>query len=374
MQLPLQTFTELVQGMAAAVQASATQLLDVAVGSTLRAILEANASIGLWIEWLVVQVLQMTRAATSTGADLDSWMNDFSLVRLPATPASGTVTLSRFTTGAAALVPAGALVRTADATETFAITIDSGNSTWDPTQQGYVIGAGVTSIDLPVAAQIAGTYGNVLAGTISVLASALPGVDTVTNAAAFSNGVDAETDAAFRARFQNFISSRSRATPLAVGYAITSIQQGLNYIIEENLDPSGATRMGNFLVFVDDGSGYPLDSLISVIQTAIEAVRPVGSTFAVFPPQVTVVNVSMTLTVASGADKGSIITALTNSVSSYVNGLPLGTSLPVTKIAQLGYAASADVINVTAILLNGQAVDIVLSPSGVVKAGTVVVS
>jgi uncharacterized phage protein gp47/JayE len=114
MQLPLQTFTTLVQNMAAAVQSAATQLLDVTVGSTLRAILEANASLGLWMQWLVVQVLQMTRAATSSGPDLDSWMNDFSLTRLPASPASGTVTLSRFSTGIAAFVPVESLVRTTD--------------------------------------------------------------------------------------------------------------------------------------------------------------------------------------------------------------------------------------------------------------------
>ena len=44
MQLSLQTFTALVQNMAAAVQSAATQLLDLTVGSTLRAVLEANAS------------------------------------------------------------------------------------------------------------------------------------------------------------------------------------------------------------------------------------------------------------------------------------------------------------------------------------------
>ncbi len=88
MQLSLQTFTTLVQGMAAAVQAAAAQLLDLTVGSTLRAILEATASIALWMQWLILQVLQMTRAATSSGADLDSWMADFSLTRLPARPAS----------------------------------------------------------------------------------------------------------------------------------------------------------------------------------------------------------------------------------------------------------------------------------------------
>ena len=41
MQLSLRSFNALVQSMAAAVEASATQLLDLTAGSTLRAVLEA---------------------------------------------------------------------------------------------------------------------------------------------------------------------------------------------------------------------------------------------------------------------------------------------------------------------------------------------
>src|ERR1700722_10466296 len=131
MQLPLQTFTTLVQGMAASVQSTAAQLLDLTVGSTLRAILEATASVALWMQWLILQVLQMTRAATSIGPDLDSWMADFSLTRLPASPASGDVTFSRFDSSLPALVPLGALVRTVDGTQTFLVTSDAVSPGWN---------------------------------------------------------------------------------------------------------------------------------------------------------------------------------------------------------------------------------------------------
>src|ERR1700755_177634 len=114
MQLSLQNFSTLVQNMAAAVQASANQMLDLTVGSTLRAVLEANASLGLWMQWLILLVLRTTRAATSSGADLDSWMADMTLARLSAVAATGIVTFSRFTPSFSALVPAGSLVRTAD--------------------------------------------------------------------------------------------------------------------------------------------------------------------------------------------------------------------------------------------------------------------
>src|ERR1700744_1812451 len=96
MNLNLKGFAQLIQDMSSALQSSATALVDVSVGSVVRAIFEANASVVLWLQWLILQVLQMTRASTSSGPDLDSWMLDFGQTRLPAVPSTGIVTFSRF--------------------------------------------------------------------------------------------------------------------------------------------------------------------------------------------------------------------------------------------------------------------------------------
>lgn len=374
MQLSLRTFNTLVQSMAAAVQASATQLLDLTVGSTLRAVLEANASIGLWMQWLILQVLQTTRAATSSGSDLDSWMADFTLTRLPAVPATGIVTFSRFTPMTAALIPAAALVRTADGTQTFVVNTDTTQTAWSPTSNGYVLAAGVASLDVPVIAQTGGSAGNVLAGTVTLLASAIPGIDTVNNANALQNGVDAEADNAFRTRFQNFIASRACATPTAVGYAVSSIQQGLTYTIQENVDPTGQPLMGSFVVTVDDGSGYPSTALLSTTQTAIDAVRPVGSIFTVQAPTVLNANVALTITVAAGTSKPPIQAMVGSAISAYINGLPIGAGLPLTRLAQIAYSANSAITNVDQISINSAANDVSVGPTGVVKAGVVAVN
>ncbi len=131
MQLQLQDFTTLVRNMAASVQGSARALIDLTTGSTLRAILEANASVALWLQWLILQVLSTTRAATSVGVDLDSWVGDFALARLPATNAAVLATFSRITPGTAASIPVGAQVKTADATQTFSVVADASNPAYD---------------------------------------------------------------------------------------------------------------------------------------------------------------------------------------------------------------------------------------------------
>ena len=374
MQLALQNFTTLVQNMAAAVQAAAAQALDLTVGSALRAVLEANASVALWMQWLILQVLQTTRAATSTGVDLDSWMADMTLARLPAVAAVGTVTFSRLTPSATAFLPVGALVRSADGSQTFAVTADPTNSAWSAAAGGYSLAAGLAALTVPVTAEVAGSAGNMQSGAISLMVTAIPGIDAVTNPAPMQNGLDAESDAALRSRFQNFIQSRSRATPLAVGYAVSSIQQGLSYALQQNIDTAGNPRIGNFVVTIDDGSGYPSASLLATAAAAVEAVRPVGSTFAVQPPIVVPANLNVLLTVPSGVTKPPVVAMVATALQAYINALPIGAPLPLTKVAQVAYAAHPAVVNVGALSINGGTADLTPPASGVIKAGVIAVS
>ncbi len=374
MNLPLQTFRSLVEKSAAAVQGRCTQLVDLSVGSVLRAVLEANASIALWIQWLIVLVLGTTRAATSIGADLDSWMNDYGLARLQSVPAKGVVTFGRFTPGSTALIPVGALVRTGDGSKSFRVVGGSANSAWNVALNGYVLSSGIASTDVPVEAVVAGSAGNVQVGTIALLATALPGVDTVTNAAPLTGGLDAESDIAFRTRFANYIATRAEATTAAVEYAVTSIQQGLVVSISENVDTQGNYRPGNFVVTVDDGTGSPPDSLLDTCSAAIDAVRPIGSTYSVQRPMVLPANVSLTVSVEAGFVKSQLQPLVMAALIDYINALPIGAPMPFTKLAQVAYGASPRVINVSSVAVNGGTVDLLPGPSGVVKAGTITVN
>ena len=374
MQLQLRNFASLVGGAAAAVQGAARQLVDLSVGSTLRAVLEADASIALWMQWLIVQVLQTTRAATSQGADLDSWMADFSVTRLPAVAASGVVTFSRFAAGVTALVPLGTGVRTGDGAQSFVVVADTRHPAFVAVLGGYGLASGIASVDVPVVAVAAGASGNVQAGSVSLIAAALPGVDLVGNALAFLGGLDGEADAALRGRFENFLASRNRATLVAIGYAVASVRQGLRYAIAENALPDGSVRIGSFVVTVDDGSGVPSAALLQDVGTAVEAMRPVGSSFAVQPPVVVTASVSMLVTTAAGAVHGEVAAAVAAAVAAYVDQLPIGAALAWSRLTQLAFQAGADVVNVSAVLLNGGTADLVPGAAGVVKAGAVVVA
>jgi uncharacterized phage protein gp47/JayE len=373
MQLQLQTFTTLVANAAAAVQGAASQLVDLTVGSVLRAVLEANAAMALWLQWLILQVLRVTRAATSEAGDLDSWMADYSFDRLAGVPAHGSLTFGRFTPTTQALIPVGASVRTADGTRSFAVTADPSNPAWSSAQNGYVVPAGTAAVTVAAAALASGSAGNVQPGAVSLLASAISGIDTVTNAFVFQGGYDAESDVAFRARFQLYLVGLARATRTAVAAAIQGVQQGILYNIAENQKPDGTAEMGFFTITVDDGTGYPPAALLAAVSTDVDPVRPLGSQFVVQAPTVWTVDIALTITVGFGAVAASTNANVTAVLTSFLDSFSLGAPLTWSRILQVVYSADATVINATNLLVNGGTADIIPPGNVVLKAGAVTV-
>lgn len=367
-------FPTLVSDMATAIQGRAAALIDFTVGAVLRATVEAIAAVVVWLEGLILLLLQKNRAATSSGTDLDSWVGDYGLTRLPATASTGTVTFSRFTNTQQALVPVGSVVQTADGTQCFTVAADTTNAAYSATQGGYVIPAGTSSLGILVQNQTAGAAGNVVAGAISVLASAIPYVDTVTNAAAFTNGADAETDAALRIRFVAYIASLSKATEEAIGEAITSLQIGVSYSITPSYEYNGAYRPGYFYVVVDDGTGAPGSTFLSAVSNAIDAVRGFTISFGVFGPTVLTANVVMTATIASGYDPVATKALAQAAVEAYIASLQLSETLAYTRLAKVAYDASPGITNITSLTLNGGTADLTATAQERILTGTVTVN
>jgi hypothetical protein len=75
------TFTSLVTQIAETIQASAASanfnFLDFSQGSVLRAIAEATASMGIWLQAEVLQLLTTTRLSTCSGNDVDTFVGDY---------------------------------------------------------------------------------------------------------------------------------------------------------------------------------------------------------------------------------------------------------------------------------------------------------
>ena len=153
------------------------------------------------------------------------------------------------------------------------------------------------------------------------------------------------------------------------------MRQGLSYTLQENTAPDGSQRMGSFVATVDDGSGTPSTTLIAQVAAAVEAMRPIGSIYAVQPPSVITANVSMAIvTSTTGQAHVNVAANVNMALIAAINALPIGAPLPWSRLTQIAYDADPNVTNVTAVLLNLATADLVPAQSGLIKAGIVQVN
>ena len=373
MAVSVQNFVTLVENQVAAIQGFCATLLDFTVGSILRALVESNAGQGLFLQAQALQVAALTRAATSQGADLDSFFGDFGFTRLPASGSTGQETFTRFTPTQQVQLPVGTVVQSFDGSQQFAVLPDTTNAAYSSTPNAYVVPAGTAGITVLTQSNNTGAATNVSAGTITQIVTSGISFDTVINAAPFEGGSNAETDAAYRARFVLYLASLSKGTLAALLYAVNEVQSGLSQSMVEQQTYAGSATSGYFYDVVDDGSGSPPSSLLSSVATAIDTTRAFGIAFSVFAPVTITANVAMTLTTATGYVHATVVALVQAALTVYIQGLGLGVSLPYSRLAQVAYDASPGVMNVTGVTLNTATADVTATAQSRVIPGTMTV-
>jgi phage-related baseplate assembly protein len=375
--LPTQSFATIVQNIAAGVQGRAGALINFAIGSTLRAIAEGFAGVVLWLQTLILQLLLTTRAATSTGSDLDTFVADFGVTRLGAQAATGQVTYSRLSASTSTpFIPVGSTINTVDGTQTFTVSIDATNAAYSASLGGYTMPSMTTALTVPVIASVAGSGGNISANALSQSTTPITGIDLVTNSAAFTNGADAESDAALRVRFQAFILGLARGDHYGLAYAITSLAVSVEYSLVENYGYAGNYAPGSFYVVCDDGSGSPSAAFVASVAAAVQSVRPLGTVANVFATVAVATNVSMTLTTAAGYTHANVVAQVAASVGAGLASISQGAGLQYGDLYFWAFSVPG-VTGVNAVLLNGSSGDaasIAANPQKTLVAGVVTIS
>lgn len=422
--LPTQSFNTIVTNIVSGIQGRASKLVNFAIGSTLRAIAEGFAGLFLWFQALVLQLLKAARLSTAQGTDVDTFTADFMPViagsqtsvlpngspRLGAQFATGQLTFSRLTaapstcfipaaksvsydptTGLTTITNAGpnnaATAQSSDGSQKFVVIADTTNGSYSSVLGGYTLAANVASIIVAAQAQVPGAAGNVTAGNVSVLTSAITGIDTVVNVAAFANGANQESDNALKARFAAYILGLSRGDYYGTAAALKGTAVTMQFAVTEfyNFDGSYAGP-GYYFIVVDDGSGNPPSSFLAAALAAANSVRPLGNQVAVFPPVVFFANVGLQITTASGYDHNTVVAVVAALIANNINALGLGNALLYSVISAWAYSVPGvtGVNNVTINGVSGDASSIAVSRStqdqqstivyATVKAGTISVS
>jgi uncharacterized phage protein gp47/JayE len=111
-----------------------------------------------------------------------------------------------------------------------------------------------------------------------------------------------------------------------------------------------------------------------LVYSAVDQVRPIGSVFSVAGPTVSTVDITATISVLPNVNQPSLFGPIITAVETYLDTLPIGTSVSFSRIITVIFGAVPGISNVTNLLLNGSPSDIAIGPSGVAKAGTVVLT
>jgi len=373
MTLPIKSFDELVNDQVDVMQAAAGVPLDFSVGSILRSIVESNSGNALWLQALVMQLLAVTRLTTSSGNDVDTFVQQFGLSRNPPTPASGNVTFARNTTTVQATIPVGALVAATVNGVNYAVIADTTNSNFNPSLNAYVMLVGISTLDVPVVATTAGAIGNVFSDEITVIVSVIPYIDTVNNSQPYTNGQDQESDEALKARFVLYLNSLSKATQQAIQAAILSVPGVARYKLVENETVDSVEMLGFFYAVIDDGEGSASGPLIAQVQAAIEAVRGFTIAYSVYAPTAYPVNFAITVLSDGSVSSGTLQTTITQALETYISKSGFDGLLPYSKIPEVVYDASPAVRNVTSYTQNAGTSDIQLVGKQIATVGTITV-
>ncbi len=371
MTIPSQSISQFVNDMVATWQSQTGVTGNFSDGDALLALWQSVATQLDFLQAQINLVLALVRAQTSTGADLDSWMAQFGFSREAATFASGPVTFGKLTPATSAVaIPAGSIIQTPGGAIQYQVVADTAQPTWSATSNAYILPVGASSLTATVQALVAGSASNVVANQLSQLGSSIPGIDTVTNPSAISNGLDAQSDAAFRAAFVLWLLNLAKATKGAITAAALGVQQNLRVNLLENQTPQGVTLLGSFTVLVDDGSGNPPTSVVSSVSTAVDATRAFGVQMFVAPPTILTATITITVRVASGSNITSVNAAVQAAISAKVDAAAAGQTVYISDIegAALGVQG---VISVQpgATKINGLLADLVPTPSQEIKAG-----
>lgn len=369
----IKDFTSIAAGLINVVRATTNKVTDFNRGSVIRTMLEATAA---EIEELYLQMYLGIKEAIPV-----SVFTTFGFNRQAAESAGGTI---RFSTGGSLAssvipIPLGTVVRVPGTSLTYATTVASS------------IAIGNSYVDVLVSAQASGLAGNVGADLITELVTPVAGVASVTNPSPFVNGRDVETDDERRVRFQGYISSLARGTKAAIAYGAKTVtltdSLGVitEYVAHANVvEPwvaDSAQPISLVRVYIHNGASATSGTLVTRCQqvidgyydggTAVPGWKAAGVQCIVSAASDQAVNVTGTVTIASGYSSVDVLAACTNAVKDYLQGMAVGEDVRLSELVAIIRRDVEGAFNVT---LSAPTGDVAVADNAKAISGTVTLS
>ena len=313
--------------MIQSLQNNGSLITDFTTGSGTRNLFESFATV-LSNQSATADQLQLdSYLDTATGTALDALGTDnWQVPRLPAVQATGQVTITRQSTSGAMTLPAGFTQLVASPT------VPGGTGIAVTTTADADFASGTASVAVTAQAVLGGVAGNLSSGTFLTPAATVNGVSSQNGfevTTSFTNGVDAESDNAYRFRIPLVVQGRVKGQVTSYLAAALSVPG----VLAAAVLPAGSLR--------GDGSTIPAGSvevyyrgslgLLAAVQSGIAGASTVNQNPTAYAsvnlasprgPQRVVA--SFTVYCLSGVDPVATGLAVAAALQGYINGLGIG--------------------------------------------------
>ena len=272
---------------------------------------DAEIAAAIEAERLYIKISEAADRAfvqTASGTDLDNKLAEIGMSRIPASYATGEVTI---TGQPNKIIPKGVIVKS----DTLLFTI---------TESGLIDISG--NITLPAVCNTAGRIGNVPAGAINSLIGTWAAVVTdVRNLTDFVGGSDMESDEAARTRYLKYV-KRPPTSGNKYHYEEWALEASSEVgeakcipLWDNDPDSTPGEVAGNVTVLILDNSKSPASStLVNTVKAYIDTQKPIGANVIVAPAEALAINLSIELSISSGFDIDTIKENIKQAISNYL--------------------------------------------------------
>ncbi len=305
MSLRIKSFTELSQGMMAALGAAKTGLTNFNAGSVIRTLLEVIAAVIAELYAYAAEMLTQVFPDTATGIWLVRWLRSVGLEPKEAVQTAGVLELIREVARPVSVtVAAGTMIRTQPDAAGLVLRY--------LTTEEVTLPAGATEVTVAVQAVEAGSNANIHAGTDLEFATPINGLSGVRipgeeTAWITTHGADAETEDSMRERY--FLRWLELATGSnAAAYRSWALSvAGVSSAWVDDTFPRGGGTLDVYILAED---GLPSAALLADVQALIDERRPVCSDALVVAPTAVALGYTWSMTPVAGYDESALTLAL----------------------------------------------------------------
>lgn len=274
------------------------------------------------LEYQADWVLDQSFPQTAQGTYLDNHGAMRGITRQEATCAEGILRFSVKDAPVSGLViPLGSVCMT------------EGETRFQTTEEA-VLAAGTLTVDVPARAVEAGSGGNAVATSVTVLAACPTGITGCTNPAAFTGGTDAESDEALRRR----ILESYQRLPNGANAAFYEEQALRHEGVAAAVAVGRARGIGTVDVYIAMAAGTPEAALLAEVEEDLQAKREIAVDVQVLAPALAGVDVSVELAVNEGKAFAEVKTAVEAAIAGWFTGKLLGKPVRLAELGRLVFA------------------------------------